>query len=79
MYEFNIIGGVLLYHGTTPPEGWLFCDGKELKISEKEALFAVIGAQFGGNEVTTFKLPKLAAAAGLHYIICAEGQFPTRD
>ncbi|EQB87805.1 microcystin-dependent protein [Clostridium punense] len=37
------IGTILLWAGTYAPEGWEFCWGQELKISENQALFAVIG------------------------------------
>jgi len=40
------------------PDGWLPCDGRLLKITDYQVLFAVIGTQYGGDNVT-FALPKL--------------------
>jgi microcystin-dependent protein len=53
------IGTILPWAGTYAPEGWLFCWGQELQINQNQALFAVIGTQYGGNGTTTFKLPDL--------------------
>ena len=45
--------------GGEPPQGWMFCYGQELNISQYEPLFALIGTTFGGNGVSTFNLPDL--------------------
>jgi microcystin-dependent protein len=37
--------------------GWLECDGRTLNISEYRALYSVIGTTYGGDGVTTFRLP----------------------
>ena len=47
------------------PQGWAFCDGSSLPISEYETLFNLIGTQFGGNGVSTFNLPDLRGRAAL--------------
>lgn len=54
-----IIGQIIMFVGTFAPEGWLFCWGQELPIAQNQALFAVIGTQFGGNGTSTFNLPDL--------------------
>jgi microcystin-dependent protein len=41
------------------PQGWAFCDGSLLPISQNDALFALIGTTFGGDGVQTFALPDL--------------------
>ncbi len=41
------------------PKGWAFCSGQILPINQNQALFALLGTQFGGNGVTTFGLPDL--------------------
>jgi microcystin-dependent protein len=52
------IGAVLLFAGSAPPNGWVFCDGSELPRTL--ALFDVVGTVFGnGDGVTTFNLPDL--------------------
>jgi microcystin-dependent protein len=45
------------------PEGWLPCDGRFLPITTNQALFAVLGFQYGGDGQTTFALPDLRARA----------------
>jgi len=41
------------------PRGWALCNGQALPIAQNQALFALLGTQFGGNGVTTFNLPDL--------------------
>jgi hypothetical protein len=55
-------------------------NGQLLPINQNQALFALLGTNFGGDGRTTFALPDLRAAApnGLTYSICDEGIFPSR-
>jgi microcystin-dependent protein len=41
------------------PRGWLQCAGQLLPISTNQALFSILGTQFGGDGMTNFKLPDL--------------------
>src|SRR5882762_859948 len=41
------------------PQGWAFCDGQILPISQNTALFSLLGTNYGGNGTTTFALPDL--------------------
>lgn len=52
-------GFVMSYAGTsTPPTGWLTCDGSAVSRTTYAALFTAIGTQFGiGDGTTTFNLP----------------------
>lgn len=54
-------------------------NGQLMPISGNEALFSVLGVQFGGNGLTNFALPNLTSAApnGLTYLICTTGIFPS--
>ena len=53
-------GEISAFARTTPPEGWLVCDGSIVSRSTFARLFAAIGATFGaGNGSTTFGLPDL--------------------
>lgn len=45
--------------GTTPPPGWLFCDGSLQSASEFPDLFAVIGYDYGGA-FGNFNVPDLS-------------------
>ncbi|HEX8316621.1 MAG TPA: tail fiber protein [Flavisolibacter sp.] len=53
------VGAIMLWAGTYVPQGWLACEGQTLSINQNQALFAVIGIQFGGDGSTNFKLPDL--------------------
>lgn len=48
------------------PKGWMFCSGAELKMSEYEALFSLIGNIYGGDGKTTFRLPNLNGRVLVH-------------
>jgi microcystin-dependent protein len=41
------------------PRGWAYCNGQLLPISQNQALFSLLGTQYGGNGITTFALPDL--------------------
>lgn len=62
---------------STIPTGWQPCDGRLLQISANQALFALLGMQFGGDGKTTFALPDLrgraAVGTGLQYTTGAKG------
>ncbi|WP_019643476.1 phage tail protein [Novispirillum itersonii] len=47
------------YFKNTPPQGWMFCNGALLNMSDYQALFAVIGTIYGGDGITQFALPNL--------------------
>lgn len=51
-------GTIASFSITTPPTGWLVCDGSAVSRSTYAALFAVIGTTWGnGDGSTTFNLP----------------------
>lgn len=53
-------GFVDWFAGTTPPDGWLACNGGTVSRTLYAALFAAIGVTYGaGDGATTFTLPDL--------------------
>lgn len=53
-------GMIAFFHATTPPEGWLPCNGQNVSRTTYANLFAVIGTKYGaGDGSTTFTLPNL--------------------
>jgi microcystin-dependent protein len=48
------------------PQGWALCNGQILPIQQNQALFSLIGTNFGGDGVRTFALPNLQGRAPLH-------------
>jgi microcystin-dependent protein len=55
----TVLGEIKLFAGNIEPPGWLFCDGRLLRISDHTALFEVVGNSFGGDGLTTFGIPDL--------------------
>jgi microcystin-dependent protein len=53
------IGEVVLFAGKFAPNGWSFCDGHLLSISNYTALFSLLGTFYGGDGMTNFALPDL--------------------
>jgi microcystin-dependent protein len=49
-----------------PPRGWAQCNGQLLPINQNQALFALLGTQYGGNGVNTFALPDLQGRTPIH-------------
>ncbi|WP_418391054.1 tail fiber protein [Akkermansia sp.] len=65
-------GCFMWFCGSTPPEGWLKCNGALLQISQYPALHAAIGTTYGGDGATTFAIPDLIRDNGL-FIRAATG------
>ena len=63
------VGTILPYAGTTPPTGYLFCDGSEQLISTYPALYSIIGYTYKPVAsllgLSTFALPDLRGRFGL--------------
>lgn len=53
------------------PRGWALCQGQLLPINQNQALFSILGTQYGGNGQTTFALPDLRSRVAIH-----QGQGP---
>ena len=60
------VGEIRMFAGNFPPNGWMFCDGQPLPISENEVLFQLIGTTYGGDGQETFNLPNLQGRLPLH-------------
>ena len=48
------------------PQGWAFCDGQLLPISQNTALFSLLGTTYGGDGKSNFALPNLQGKAPIH-------------
>src|SRR3954463_2973249 len=49
-----------------PPKGWALCNGQTLPINQNQALFSLLGTNYGGNGQTTFALPDLRGRVPMH-------------
>lgn len=57
------IGMIKIFAGNFAPRGWALCDGQLLPISQYSAVYAILGAMYGGDGITTFALPDLRGRA----------------
>lgn len=62
----SYIGEIRMFAGDYAPQGWAFCNGQVLSISENEALYSLLGTTFGGDGQTTFGLPDLRGRVPVH-------------
>jgi microcystin-dependent protein len=66
------LGQITTFGFGFPPKGWAACNGQLLAINQNQALFALLGVQFGGDGRTTFALPNLQGA----FPLCVNSQYP---
>ena len=82
------MGQIEIFSFNFAPKGWALCNGQLLPINQNQALFSLLGTQFGGNGQTTFGLPdmrsRIPISMGTNVIGTAAGQevayaHPERD
>jgi microcystin-dependent protein len=71
------VGSVTAYALSTPPAGWLLCDGTVHNISSYPTLGAGLGSTYGGNGTTTFAVPNLKGRMPVG-LDSAQTEFDTR-
>lgn len=60
------IGEIRVVSFNFPPNGWAFCNGQLLPISQNQALFSLLGTNYGGDGQSTFGLPNLQGRMPIH-------------
>ncbi|MFZ0607373.1 MAG: tail fiber protein [Xanthobacteraceae bacterium] len=60
------LGEIRLLSFNFAPKGWAQCGGQLLPINQYQALFALLGTQFGGNGTTNFALPDMRSRVPIH-------------
>jgi microcystin-dependent protein len=60
------IGEVRWFAGNFAPRGWALCDGQLLPINSYQALYSVLGTNYGGDGRTTFGLPEMRGRGMVH-------------
>jgi microcystin-dependent protein len=60
------VGEIRIFAGNYAPSGWAFCNGQIQQVQANQALFTIIGNQYGGDGRTTFALPNLQGYAPMH-------------
>lgn len=66
MSEF-FIGQIMMAGFNFAPRSWALCNGQLLPIAQNQALFSLLGTQFGGNGTTNFALPDLRSRTPIGY------------
>nr|WP_317132184.1 tail fiber protein [Chryseobacterium sp. SNU WT5] len=54
-----ILGQIAFVAFNFAPRGWEECKGQTMSIAQNTALFALLGTTYGGDGMTTFKLPDM--------------------
>ncbi|OQP55902.1 hypothetical protein A4H97_20135 [Niastella yeongjuensis] len=61
------VGEIRLFAADFEPQGWAFCHGQFLAVSQYLELFSVIGNTYGGDAITTFALPDYRGRAPIGF------------
>ncbi len=61
-----ILSQVSIFAFNYAPQGWALCNGQLLSIFQNQALFSLLGTTYGGDGITTFRLPDLRGRVAMH-------------
>jgi len=61
------VGEIKILPWDWAPKGWALCNGALLSISQNQALFSLLGTQYGGDGRSTFGLPDLRGRTAVHF------------
>ena len=65
------IGEIRMFGADFAPNGWALCNGQIMSIAQNSALFSLLGTYYGGDGISTFKLPDLRSRVPIN-----QGQGP---
>ena len=60
------VGEIRMFGGNFNPNGWAFCAGQLMPISQNDTLFNLIGTTYGGDGQSTFGIPDLQGRVPVH-------------
>ena len=60
------VGEIDMFSFGFTPKGYAQCNGQLLPINQNQALFSLLGTQYGGNGQTNFALPNLQSRIPVH-------------
>ncbi len=63
----KFLGQVMMAGFNFAPRYSAFCNGQLLAINQNQALFSLLGTQYGGNGTTNFALPNLQGRSPIGY------------
>jgi|SRR5580700_135844 microcystin-dependent protein len=58
---------IIMFGGNFAPKNYALCNGTLLPINQYQALFALLGTNYGGNGTTNFGLPNLQSALSMSF------------
>lgn len=59
MIDNSYLGQITMAGYAFAPKGYALCNGQLMPLAQNQALFSLLGVQFGGNGVTNFALPNM--------------------
>ena len=59
------VAEIRMFAFSFPPQGWAFCNGQIMPISQNTALFSLLGTTYGGDGKSTFALPDMRGNAAV--------------
>jgi hypothetical protein len=78
----GFLGEVRQFQGQCP-SGWVKAQGQTMQIMESmnnQAIFSLVGTEYGGDGRKTFALPRLdGAQPGTAWCFCVNGKYPSRN
>jgi len=63
----QFIGEIRIFGFNFAPQGWAFCQGQIMSISQNTALFSILGTNYGGNGTSNFGLPNFQGNVPMHW------------
>ena len=60
------IGEIRMFGGNFAIQGWAFCNGASMSISQNDVLYNVLGTTYGGDGINSFNLPDLQGRVPVH-------------
>ena len=63
----NFLGRIMPVGFNFAPRNFALCNGQLLAIAQNQALFSLLGTQYGGNGTTNFALPDLRSRTPVAY------------
>jgi microcystin-dependent protein len=58
---------IIMFGGNFAPKNYALCNGTLMPINQYQALFALLGTNYGGNGTTNFGLPNLQSAVAMSF------------
>jgi len=82
--EYPFIAEIMIFAGNFCPRGYAAMNGQLLPINQNQALFSLLGTNYGGDGRVNFGLPTAkpiftATGATMTQCIALQGIFPSRN